>query len=117
MATYEPDLPEWERLARACGYRQRAMAKRWGRSPRHLRRRFKQHFGRSLREWLTELRLKDAERLLRSPDPELKVAALTCSFKHYSNFSRWFKAHEGIPPSGFGPPPTALPPPAGGNTP
>jgi transcriptional regulator GlxA family with amidase domain len=117
MATYEPDLPELERVARACGYHQGAMAKRMGISRRHLDRRFKQRFGRPLREWLAELRVSDFERFLLASHPRLKDALEAASFRHSSSLSRWYKAHKGVPPSSVGPhlpggaPPGAAPAP------
>jgi AraC-like DNA-binding protein len=103
MARYEPSLLEWEKMARVAHYHQREIAKLRGLSPRHLRRRFRESFGRSLREWLVELRLKDVERLLLTTDVRLKDAALSACFNHNTSFTRWFKTHKGFSPSALEP--------------
>jgi AraC-like DNA-binding protein len=105
MASYELDLWEWERMAREAHYHAGEIATGCGLHPWQLRRRFRRSFGRPLREWLAELRLKDVERLMLTTDGRLKDAALSAGFHHNSSFTRWFKAHEGVAPSAFGPPP------------
>jgi AraC-like DNA-binding protein len=76
------------------------LAQRRGISLRHLERTFQAHFGRSPQEWLNELRLLAAQKLLASGFP-VKAVALELRFNHLSYFCRVFRAQTGVTPSQF----------------
>jgi AraC-like DNA-binding protein len=57
-------------------------------------------FGRSAQEWLDELRLSAAAPLLRKRR-SVKWVAYNLGFKQVSHFSREFKRHYGLSPTGY----------------
>ena len=59
-----------------------------GVSNNHLVRLFKQYYGTTISEYLIELRLKEATRLLTYTDTEITKVALDAGFQSMSNFTR-----------------------------
>jgi AraC-like DNA-binding protein len=76
------------------------MASYCGISKRHLQRHFHDVFGLKLHQWLNELRLQDAARLL-SADTAVKEVAFWLGFKNSNHFIRAFKKKHGKSPQKF----------------
>ena len=91
------DLVEKAKLAR---YHAKALARLCLVSPSELRRYFKQVFGRPPQEWLDELRLMHAARLLVS-GVSIKEVVFQLHFTHESQFYHRFKDHNGCTPREF----------------
>lgn len=89
---------ELRALAAECRYKVSDLARRLEISPRQLRRAFVAELGCSAHAWLRELRLQDAQRLLRS-SLSVKQVAFALGFRQESQFSRDFRAHFGYSPS------------------
>ncbi len=75
------------------------LANSLGLSPSHLRHRFKAETGKTLREYLAEVRLQLAHLLLRRTDLPVAIIAQMLGFANPFHFARWFHRHQGIPPS------------------
>lgn len=71
-------------------------------SPFHFHRVFKSLLGETLGQFVKRQRLERALHVMsRSPGRSLTDVALDCGFASSSDFSRSFKQHFGVPPSGF----------------
>ncbi|MDF5518017.1 helix-turn-helix transcriptional regulator, partial [Vibrio parahaemolyticus] len=69
-------------------------------SERSLQRRFKSASSRTLKDYVTEVRLETAcEKLLAGE--KISEVAFNCGFNDPSYFSQKFKLHFGLPPSKF----------------
>ena len=69
-------------------------------SERSLQRRFKSASSRTLKDYVTEVRLETAcEQLLAGE--KISEVAFNCGFNDPSYFSQKFKLHFGLPPSKF----------------
>lgn len=66
-----------------------------------FRRYFGEVYGISPTKYITEMRLREAERLLISSDHTIENIALRCGFNDVKYFSRVFSKHRGCPPSKF----------------
>lgn len=71
-----------------------------GLSRYHLIRVFRAHTGLTPHAYLTDVRVRAAQRLLRAGDPPAEVA-LACGFFDQSHLTRAFKARIGVPPAAF----------------
>lgn len=69
----------------------------------HFLRLFRQFYGVSPYQYLQQLRIEKAERLLRSPGNSVADVAAELGFENSSSFSRLFKKHRGVYPSQFRP--------------
>jgi AraC-like DNA-binding protein len=83
-------IRSWETQARRAKYRVQRLAKKLGVTPRHLQRYFLEQFGVPPREWLADLCMSDAQRLLRIDRPGKDVAT-RLGFKHYTHFCRAYR--------------------------
>lgn len=72
-----------------------------GLSPSHLRHRFKAETGKTLRAYVTEVRLQLAHLLLRRTDLPVAVVAQMLGFSNPFHFTRWFRRYQGTSPSTF----------------
>jgi AraC-like DNA-binding protein len=79
-------------------YTPRELAARCGCSPRHFARLFHAHFGCSVREKLTELRLRKARELLLLSHTTVAGVAVATGFRHLGLFNAVFKKHFGETP-------------------
>ncbi|MCX8154840.1 MAG: helix-turn-helix transcriptional regulator [Verrucomicrobiae bacterium] len=79
-------------------YTPRELAARCGCSPRHFARLFHAHFGCSVREKLTELRLRKARELLLLSQSTVAGVAVATGFRHLGLFNAVFKKHFGETP-------------------
>lgn len=62
---------------------------------------FKEHTGKSVKQYILDLRIKQAERLLLSSGLDIGNVALLCGFSNTNYFSTAFKKLKGISPSKF----------------
>lgn len=75
------------------------MARLCSMSPFRFGRAFKDAFGISFRDYVVQLRLKEASRLLENPQAQVTQVAYSVGFNDMSYFSRMFKRHFGVSPS------------------
>jgi AraC-like DNA-binding protein len=68
-------------------------------SPFRFGRGFKNAFGLSFRDYVVRYRLREACRLLSSPNTSITDAAFAVGFSDVSYFGRLFKKHFGVSPS------------------
>ena len=64
-----------------------------------LERRFRKHLGKTPHQFLTEVRLEQARRLLQQTDLAVGSIALEVGFADHSHFTRAFSRYYGYPPS------------------
>jgi AraC-like DNA-binding protein len=76
------------------------LAREVGLSATHFRRRFRAHTGRSPLEYIRDLRVAEAQRLLREGRP-IKQVALDLGYQDVFYFMRVFKKATGLPPGRF----------------
>jgi AraC-like DNA-binding protein len=67
-------------------------------SPSYFSSMFKAWKGVTFVEYVTALRLKEAQRLLRETDRSVEEIALAAGFNHLTHFHRVFKRHTGLTP-------------------
>jgi AraC-like DNA-binding protein len=91
-------IDDWIGEARHAHYSSRELARRCGVSSSHLRRFFILHFFRPPQEWMNELRLWDATKLL-SEGFSVKEAAAHLGFADATHFSHRFTRYHGCAPS------------------
>ena len=72
-----------------------------GMSPSAFSRFFKQHTGRTLMDYLIDIRLGNAARLLVDTSQGISEISYACGFNNLSNFNRAFKARRGYTPRDF----------------
>ena len=76
-----------------------SLAKHVGLSDRHLRRRFRDVYGKTPRRYLTEARLRRASDLLRTTDLGIEQIAQAVGYQNVAAFDRVFKRAFGVTPS------------------
>ena len=72
-----------------------------GMTPSAFCRFFRQHTGRTLTEYIIDIRLGNAARLLVDSSLTIAEISYNCGFNNLSNFNRTFKAHKGYTPRDF----------------
>lgn len=77
------------------------MSREVGLSRYHLSRTFKQHLGKSFKEYLTEKRIAEAKLLMAHEDKNVTEACFAVGFNDTSYFARVFRKYEGRSPSTF----------------
>ena len=88
-------VSDWTSRARIAKYRSRDLARLCGVSPGYLRQFFVGRFHRPPQEWLDELRMWEAFRML-CQGVSVKECAFTLGFKQVSHFSRAFIRYHGF---------------------
>ncbi len=78
-----------------------ALSKSVNLSPSRLRQLFKKEIGRSPMQYLQDLRMQNAERMLTSTFLSVKEVAFACGISDVSSFVRHFKKRCGLTPSQF----------------
>ena len=71
------------------------------RSTVSLTEHFKEEFGITIMEYVTEKRLKMAEEMLRTTDKLIKEVSVLCGFSDVEYFSRCFKKYYGMTPTEY----------------
>jgi len=90
MSSRLDHIANWEGVAARCGYCLDTMARECAISRQHLRRYFLDQFHISPKEWLDDVRWREAAaRLARGEQP--KRVSIELSFKQQSHFTRFFK--------------------------
>lgn len=74
------------------------IAKQLGLDRRYLARLFKAHTGKSMQEFLVDVRMEEGKRLLKDGCSVAEAAQLV-GYEDVSNFSKMFKKHYGITPA------------------
>ncbi|MFA7232161.1 MAG: AraC family transcriptional regulator [Victivallaceae bacterium] len=77
------------------------MAKIAGYSRYHFSRMFRSYQGMSPMEFVTDLKMKMAVRMLQNEALTVKEIAGRCGFEDVSYFCKVFKKNQGVPPGGF----------------
>ena len=72
-----------------------------GMTPSAFCRFFRQHTGRTFTEYIIDIRLGNAARLLVDSSLTIVEISYSCGFNNLSNFNRTFKAHKGYTPRDF----------------
>ena len=97
MSSRLDKMRDWEQAAALCGYSVEKMARYCKVSRRQLLRFFIEHFKKTPKHWLDEVRARAAEaELLRGE--LVKAASTGVQFKHPSNFTRFIKRVKGTTP-------------------
>ena len=87
----------WEKLAQQARYRPQVMADIVGISMRTLQRYFRARYDKTVSDWLRELRLDHAFKMVKSCN-SVKEVAFELGYKQPSHFTRDFKKKFGVPP-------------------
>ena len=90
-------IGDWRELTRKSGYRVEDLARSVLVTPRELER-FFQGFGISPKAWMDQLRMQDAQQLIRR-GMLIKEVALILGFKHPQHFARAYKRVVGSTPT------------------
>lgn len=70
-------------------------------SPYHFLRNFKSAYGKTPFQYLKDLRLKQACKLLRNKEKSVGTVMSECGFENLSSFIRLFKKNLGVTPMGY----------------
>ena len=93
-------IRDWTDLAKRAEFDCQRLACLCDVSLRQLERYSKLRFARCPQSWLNDLRLIEAQRLLKS-GLTIKEAAYALGFKQASHFCRKFKSYTGVTPTRF----------------
>lgn len=77
------------------------MAEQAGMSEFHFAREFKRSLGLTPKQYVTQCRVEEAGRLLRSTDLKIEEAARRCGYQSASHFAEVFQKHVGMTPSRY----------------
>lgn len=105
--TYEPNKELIERAKEIIisSYNEplnrKKIAEKLGVSNNHLARLFKHYYGMTISEYIIELRMEEATRLLTHTDIEITEVALKTGVKSMSNFYKIFKERTGLTPKEY----------------
>lgn len=78
-----------------------ALAKQAAMSPSHFIRTFAREFGVTPRQYLIEVRLQHAKRLLQTTSRSITEVCMDVGFSSLGSFSDRFSRHAGVPPTAF----------------
>ena len=82
-------------------YSLNAAADHLGLSPAYLSKIFPQKMGKTFTEYLSEIRIDEAKRLLRESENDILEISRACGFNSANYFCRVFKKLTGISPSDY----------------
>lgn len=77
------------------------LSRRFGYTPSHFCRKFKDATGLSPLSYIKIFRLEQARRLIKEGQSSIGTVAAACGFDDANYFARCFKAHFGSPPSAY----------------
>ena|SRR5437867_13109530 len=100
MASRLDSITDWETLARQAKFKVGVVARSAGISPERLRLYVQIRFKKSTKDWLTELRMREARRLLARGQLVKEIAHIL-GFEHATHFSRAFRTTLGNSPTEF----------------
>ena len=66
--------------------------------PNYINRVFKEATGKTIKAYITELKLADARKLLKTTTLSINQISELCGFESYSYFIKTFRTHQGIAP-------------------
>lgn len=75
-----------------------SIAKKFSYHPNYINRIFKKSTGKTIKTYVTELRLKNAKRLLKTTNFNINKISELCGFESYSYFIKIFRTSQGISP-------------------
>lgn len=78
-----------------------ALAEECGISEVYFRRLFTSHLGTSPKQYIIELRIRQAKEMLTEGTASVSTVAERCGFSNPYHFARLFKEHEGLTPSEY----------------
>jgi YesN/AraC family two-component response regulator len=78
-----------------------SLSKRFGLSASYICNLFAKHYGSTLTVFLTDVRMREAVRMMRESDEQLKVIAICCGYSDYFYFCRVFKQYYGLSPTEY----------------
>ena len=90
-------ITDWEELAKDSAFKVRVLARTVGVSSESLRLYVRNRFDVSPRKWLSEMRMREAQRMLVK-GKLVKEVADALGFAHPTHFSRAFRMTHGISP-------------------
>lgn len=70
-------------------------------APSHIARTFKKHTGRSVIEYLHQVRVAKAVDLIRGTNLEIKEISEQCGYESLNNFYKYFKLNTGTTPANY----------------
>ncbi len=76
-------------------------ATKLGRTPKYISKILREATGRSAKEWLDEMTMSEAKRLLKSTGQTILQISDELNFPSQSFFGKYFKSHMGISPSKY----------------
>ncbi|OYD07172.1 AraC family transcriptional regulator [Paludifilum halophilum] len=77
------------------------LANKMGMSVRYVHRIFKEHYRKTPMQYLTEVRMERAKKMLIETDNDVVSICFEVGFESVSTFYRVFKKHVGIPPNRY----------------
>lgn len=83
------------------GFDLKSCARHVGVAPRQIQRLFRQHLGKTLRQFVNELRLDRGRMLLAETNMSVTEVAIACGYTTRSAFSRGFRARYGRSPQNY----------------
>ena len=84
-----------------CDFSMQEVAEHFSMLPSNLSSFFKEHMQCNMLDYLIELRMNHARRLLKTTDLPLKEISESVGYYNVSSFIRRFKTHEGITPNNY----------------
>lgn len=95
------EVSAWVLANRDSALKVEQIADHFGYNADYISRIFKAHYGKSLKEYIGEVRIDYIKQLLLSEDISLSDVAYQTGFGDYKYFLKFFKYHEGITPTQF----------------
>jgi YesN/AraC family two-component response regulator len=77
------------------------ISKHFGYNADYISRLFKAHYGKSLKEYMSNVKIDYIKQLLLTSELPLSDVAYNAGFYDYKYFLKFFKYHEGITPTQF----------------
>ena len=72
-----------------------------GLSYSHVRKIFKEEIGENIIEYINDIRINEAKKLLANMDINIKDIAMNLGYNNVQSFTRFFKKNEGITPGEY----------------
>ena len=95
------EIAAWIHANRDTNLRVSQISDHFGLNTDYISRVFKAHSGRSLKEYINDVRMDHIRQLLLTSDWSLSEIAYSAGFQDYKYFLKFFRYHEGITPTQF----------------